>query len=210
MLAMASLLVTLAPAAHAGDAVAGKSKAATCIGCHGIPGYQSSFPEVFKVPKIGGQNAGYIVVSLTAYKRGERKHPTMRSVSVSLTDVDMADLGAFYEAQGANLVKTVSTAPQPSPAVAALLAKGGCASCHGADYNKPIVAAYPKLAGQHADYLFASLRAYGIEGNPQVGRANGVMSAQVKPFTRAELAQMAEYFASLPGDLRTVRQSPFR
>lgn len=203
-------MVGLAPAAHAGDAAAGRNKAAMCIGCHGIPGYQASFPEVFKVPKISGQNAGYIVASLNAYKKGERKHPTMRSISISLTDADMADLGAFYEGHGASAVKSVSMAPQPSPAVAELLTKGACASCHGADFNKPIAAAYPKLAGQHADYLYASLRGYGTEGNPQVGRANGIMSAQVKPFTRAELKQLAEYFSSLSGDLRTVRQSPFK
>jgi cytochrome c553 len=211
-LLLATLLASLttAPAAFAQDAAAGKTKAAMCIGCHGIPGYQASFPEVFKVPKISGQNAGYVVAALQAYKKGERKHPTMRSIAVSLTDKDMADLGAFYESHGASDVKTVATAPQPSPAVAALLTKGACASCHGADFNKAIAPNYPTLAGQHADYLYASLRAYGTEGNPHVGRANAIMGGQVKPFTRAELKQMAEYFASLPGDLKTIRQSPFR
>lgn len=213
--AVAALVACLAsvaftPAALAQDAAAGQTKAATCTGCHNIPGYQSSFPEVFKVPKIAGQSAGYIVASLTAYKKGERKHPTMRSVAISLSDKDMADLAAFYEQLGASPVKTVSAAPQPSPAVAALLTKGACASCHGADYNKPIAGNYPKLAGQHADYLYASLRAYGTEGKPQLGRANAIMSGQVKAFTRAELKQMAEYLSTMPGDLQTVRQSPFR
>lgn len=209
---LAALMAAMfhAPAALAGDAAAGKSKAAMCIGCHGIPGYQSSFPEVFKVPMISGQNAGYIVAALGEYKKGDRKHPTMRSVSMSLTDTDMADLAAFYETHGASAVKTVSTAPAPSPAVAELLTKGACASCHGADFNKPIAAAYPKLAGQHGDYLYASLRAYGAQGSAQVGRNNAIMGAQVKAFSRSELKQMADYFASLPGDLRTVRQSPFK
>jgi cytochrome c553 len=209
-IAVAALACAALPAHAAGDAAAGKDKAAMCIGCHGIPGYKASFPEVFQVPKISGQGAEYIVASLQAYKKGERKHPTMRSISASLTDQDMADLGAFYQQHGASAVKTVAAAPQPSPAVAELLNKGACASCHGADYNKPTTPAFPKLAGQHADYLYASLRAYAITGNPHIGRANAIMGAQVKPYTRAELRQMAQYLSTLPGDLRTVPQSRFR
>jgi cytochrome c553 len=55
-----------------GDATAGQKKNAMCSGCHGIPGYQASFPEVFKVPKISGQNARYIAAALNAYKNGDR------------------------------------------------------------------------------------------------------------------------------------------
>ena len=216
MLALAGAAVALtalltAPVAHAQDAAAGQAKAAQCIGCHGIAGYQASFPEVYKVPRISGQNAKYIAASLTAYRKGERKHPTMRSVAVAMTDADIADLAAFYEGHGASSLKTVSAGPaQPPAAVAALLAKGACASCHGADFNKPIDGAYPKLAGQHADYLYASLRSYATEGNPNMGRANAIMGAQVKPFKRTELKAMADYIASLPGDVRTVPQSRFK
>ena len=211
LLALAAALFT-ASAAQAQDAAAGEKKAAMCIGCHGIPGYQASFPEVHKVPKISGQNAKYIVAALTAYKKGERHHPSMRGVAGSLTDRDMADLGAFYEQHGSSLVKTVAETPavQPSPAVAELLTRGACTSCHGANYSKPIDGAYPKLAGQHADYLFVALRSYAVEGKPQVGRANPIMGAQVKQFKRAELKAMADYLASLPGELRTVPQAKFR
>jgi cytochrome c553 len=94
--------------------------------------------------------------------------------------------------------------------VAALLTKGACASCHGTDYNKPIDPAYPKIAGQHADYLYVALKAYKTEGNPAVGRANGIMAGQVKNFTPAELKAMARYIGSLPGDLKTVPESRFR
>ena len=62
-----------------GNADVGKTKAAMCIGCHGIKGYQASFPEIYRVPMISGQGAKYIVAALTAYKKGERKHPTMRA-----------------------------------------------------------------------------------------------------------------------------------
>ena len=209
LLALAGLVAT---AAHAQDVKRGEQRAAQCIGCHGIAGYQSSFPEVHKVPMISGQNAEFIVASLQAYAKGDRKHPTMRGIAGMLTEQEMADLGAFYEQHGASMIKPVAETParQPSAAVQALLTKGACASCHGVNFNKPINGAYPKIAGQHADYLYVSLRAYGIEGNRTVGRANGIMSAQVKPFTRAELKQMAEYIGSLPGDLRVVPQSRFR
>ncbi len=209
LLALAGFVAT---AAHAQDVKRGEQRAAQCIGCHGIAGYQSSFPEVHRVPMISGQNAQYIVASLQAYAKGERKHPTMRGISGMLTEQEMADLGAYYEQHGASMIKPVADMParQPSAAVQALLTKGACASCHGANFNKPINGAYPKIAGQHADYLYVSLRAYGIEGNRMVGRANGIMSAQVKPFTRAELKQMADYIGSLPGDLRVVPQSRFR
>jgi len=198
--------------AFAQDAAAGEKKAAMCIGCHGIPCYQSSFPEVHKVPLISGQNQKYIAAALAAYKKGERRHPTMRAIAGSLPDQDMADLGAFYEKHGASSVKTVADAPAPAaPAdVAALLTKGACASCHGANFNKPIDGAYPKLAGQYADYTYAALRAYGTEGNPNVGRANPVMQAQVKQFKRAELKAIAEYLEKLPGDMHTVPLRRFR
>lgn len=96
--AMATLFVAGLASAQAltGDVNAGKGKAAMCIGCHGIIGYQNVFPEVHKVPKISGQSAQYIESSLKAYKKGDRKHPTMRGIAGSLSEQDMADLGAFY------------------------------------------------------------------------------------------------------------------
>ena len=78
-----------------GDAAAGQKKIAMCIGCHGIQGYQASFPEIYKVPKISGQNAAYIVAALAAYKTGERRHPTMRGIAETLTDQDMADIAVY-------------------------------------------------------------------------------------------------------------------
>lgn len=205
-------LAGVATTAQAQDVKRGEQRAAQCIGCHGIAGYQASFPEIHKVPKISGQTAEYIVASLQAYAKGERKHPTMRGVAGMLTEEEMADLGAFYAQHGASMIKPVADTPAraPSAQVQALLEKGACASCHGVNFSKPISPAYPKIAGQHADYLYVALRAYSIEGNPQVGRSNGIMSAQVKPFTRAELKAMADYLASLPGELRTVPQSRFR
>jgi len=124
----------------------------------------------------------------------------------------MADLAAYYEKNGASMIKPVAEAPvaAPSADVAALLTKGACASCHGANFSKPIDASYPKIAGQHADYLGVALRAYSVQGNPQVGRSNAIMVGQVKQFKPAELKAMAKYIGSLPGELSTVAQARFR
>ncbi len=82
----------------------GKSggKAAMCIGCHGIPGYKMAYPHVYHVPLIAGQNARYLELALKAYQTGERKHPTMRSIAVSLSDKDITELATYYggSAQG--------------------------------------------------------------------------------------------------------------
>jgi cytochrome c553 len=197
--------------ASSASAAAGEKKAAMCIGCHGIKGYQASFPEVHKVPMISGQGAKYIAASLAAYKKGDRKHPTMRAIASSLTEQDMADLAAFYEQHGGKAAEAPPDGAAPaSPAVAALLTKGACASCHGANYSKPIDGAYPKIAGQHADFLYVALKAYKTDANPQVGRNNAIMGAQVKQFTLPELKAMADYLGSLPGELRTVKESYFR
>ena len=191
-----------------GDVKAGEGKAAMCIGCHGIPGYQNSFPEIHKVPKISGQSDKYIVSALTAYKKGDRKHPSMRGIAGSLSEQDMADLAAFYAAQaGAAPAETPKTA---SASAAALIQKGACASCHGANFAKPIDPSYPKIAGQHADYLYVALKSYTVEGNNVVGRSNGVMAGIAKQFKPAEMREIAKYLGSLEGDLQTVPQSRLR
>ncbi|MFN3611343.1 c-type cytochrome [Tepidimonas sp.] len=193
----------------AGDVKAGESKAAMCIGCHGIPGYQNSFPEIHKVPKISGQSEPYIAAALQAYRKGDRKHPTMRGIAGSLSDQDIADLAAFYA--GHNPGVTAPEQPKAAPAaVAALLEKGACVSCHGANFSKPIDPSYPKIAGQHADYLYVALKSYGVEGNPHIGRANPIMGGIVKQFTLAELKQIANYMATVSGELATKPQSRFR
>ena len=83
----------------------------------------------------------------------------------------------------------------------ALVEKANCASCHGAGLNAPILPAYPKLAGQYADYLFYALKAYKVgNGNAQFGRNNAVMGSQVQNFSDADLQDMAAYISSLPGN----------
>jgi len=194
-----------------GNAQAGQKINAMCIGCHGIKGYQASFPEVYKVPMISGQNAKYIESALHAYKKGDRKHPTMRGISESLTDQNIADLAAYYSVHG--LVEG-QLAPKevkaPTAEVAALLGKANCASCHGANFSMPIDPSYPKIGGQHADYLFVALKAYKISDNAKVGRGNAIMASMAKQYSNAELKMLANYISSAQGDVKVVPQSRFR
>ena len=194
-----------------GDAKAGEGKIAMCIGCHGIVGYKSSFPEVYRVPKISGQNAKYIEVVLEGYKKGDRKHPSMRGIAETLTEQDIADVAAFYAQQGVTPGAPELPAPRaPSAEVGQLLQKGACVSCHGDSFSKSIDPSYPKIAGQHHDYLYAALRAYRDNTNHTWGRGNPVMAGMAKQFSNAELKAMAQYIGSLPGELKTIPQPRFR
>ena len=221
--ALVALTLGLAGAAHAqeakaGDVAAGEKKIAMCEGCHNLPRYQASFPEVYKVPMIAGQNAKYLAAALTAYRKGERKHPTMRAIAGSLSDQDIADVAAYYARLGspaaspAGAVPAASAAPahEPPPQVAKLLAQANCASCHGSNFSAPIDPSYPKLAGQHADYLYVALKAYQTDHNPLMGRNNAIMMGMARPFTHPEIKAIAAYLGSLQGELKTVQQPRFR
>ena len=211
--AMATLAVASIASAQGvtGDVKAGESKAAMCIGCHGIVGYQNSFPEVHKVPMISGQSGKYIEAALKAYSKGDRKHPTMRGIAAQLSEQDMADLGAYYE-QHADKAGAPEVAVEANAATAALLARGGCVACHGANFSKPLDPSYPKIAGQHADYLYVALKAYTVETNvsSKRGRNNAIMGGISTQYTHAELKAMAKYLAELPSELDVVPQSRFR
>jgi cytochrome c553 len=93
-----------APApAVSGNAAAGKNKVYQCQGCHGVRDWKTAFPEVYRVPKLGGQKPAYLVSAMRAYKSGERDFATMRGMVADLSDQDMADIAAYY---GASDVKT--------------------------------------------------------------------------------------------------------
>lgn len=106
-MAMLAIAASLPVAASAQDKKAPAQSVATveapvsmCVGCHSIPGYQASFPQVFRVPKIGGQSKEYIEAALRAYQKGERNQPTMKAIARDLTDQQIAALGAYYAARG--------------------------------------------------------------------------------------------------------------
>ena len=205
-------------AAHAADAAPASTalmqgKVAMCIGCHGIAGYRSSFPELHKVPKISGQSAAYLISALTAYKAGDRKHPTMDGVAANFSETDIAEIAAYYAGNGSKK-QAPAEVKQPSPEVAALINRvegQSCVTCHGANFSTPNDGTVPKIAGQHADYMYVALKAYQQPKSTVVGRNNAIMGGIVKKnFTHQELKAMADYIGSLPGELEVVPQSRFR
>jgi cytochrome c553 len=87
----------------------------------------------------------------------------------------------------------------------ALTAKYSCAGCHGADFNSPVDPSYPKLAGQHADYLEHALVAYKRGNDVANGRGNAIMGGMAKPLSHTEMVDIAAYLSSLPGSLVKVK-----
>jgi len=103
-IAIAALLAAFVPvAAYAADntQVTLENKIAQCQGCHGIVDWKTAFPEVYRVPKLGGQKADYIVSALKAYKSGERDFATMRAIAAPLTDDEMQKLANYYASAAA-------------------------------------------------------------------------------------------------------------
>ena len=105
LVALATTLPLLAAAqdkkvASPAPAAGSEAPVSNCIGCHAIPGYQASFPQVYRVPKIGGQSPQYIEAALKAYRQGDRTHPTMTGVARGLSDQQIAALAAYYAARG--------------------------------------------------------------------------------------------------------------
>ena len=100
--ALAAALAALSGAALAQQPVPShlKNNVSMCVGCHGIPGYKTAYPEVYHVPKLGGQSPTYLVNALKAYRAGERFHPSMRGIAASLSDKDMEELAAYYGGNG--------------------------------------------------------------------------------------------------------------
>ncbi len=143
-----------------GDAEAGKSKAGTCVACHGQDG-NSATPMY---PKIAGQHPGYTVDQLKAYKSGERQNAVMQGMVSALSEQDMKDIAAFYATQEV----------EPGVADESLVGRGqaiyrggddekgipACIACHGPTGKGIPVAGYPAIGGQHAQYVLTQLQAY--------------------------------------------------
>jgi len=94
--ALAPILAAAQTATPAGDPQKGSQKVQMCQGCHGILGWRTAYPEVYRVPKIAGQHPAYIVAALKEYRAGQRKHPSMDAITATLSDQDMADIAAYY------------------------------------------------------------------------------------------------------------------
>lgn len=167
--------------APAGDAQRGAKLAYTCYGCHGIPDYRNAYPT-YHVPKLGGQNAAYIVAALTEYRSGARPHPTMVSQAMSMSDQDMRDIAAYFATD--NPVKSDGRPTSTAPAAAQV-----CVACHGNE-GVGILPEYPTLSGQHRDYIEHSLHAY-----RRGTRQNAIMQGFAAQLSDADIRALAAYFA---------------
>lgn len=180
----------------AGDPVAGKAKFATCAGCHAIPGYTNAYPT-YHVPRLGGQHPDYIVAALKAYQAGERRHPTMHANAFSLNEQDMRDIAAYLT----SFQPAAAPYPVQGDVAAGKIKSAACAACHGPDGNANIPL-YPRLAGQHEDYLRKVLQDY------QSGaRQNAIMKGLATPLSPQDIADLAAYFASQPKGLVVVGEN---
>lgn len=95
-LLVAPILMLISAYTIADEISAGKTKSETCLGCHAIPGYNNVYPT-YKVPKLAGQHAEYIVSALKAYKNKERDHGTMHANAIGLSDQDINDIAKYFE-----------------------------------------------------------------------------------------------------------------
>lgn len=105
ILATLAIATSALSANAAGDAMSGKNKIYQCQGCHGIADWKSAFPEVYRVPKLGGQKPEYIVAALKGYRSGERDFPTMRAMVAGMSDQDFQDIAAYYGSQPATVAE---------------------------------------------------------------------------------------------------------
>lgn len=182
---LAATTLTLTTAYADGETATGKQLAYTCHGCHGVPKYKNAYPS-YSVPKLGGQQAAYMVSALKAYASGERPHPTMYSQAATLSDADRAAVGAFLQAEVVQPNKEVIGTPPPSTQT--------CVACHGADGAKAIAPDYPVLAGQYADYIVQALRDY------KTGkRKNAVMAGIITAVDEKDFPAIAQFFSQQPG-----------
>jgi cytochrome c553 len=161
-----------------GDAAAGEAKAAACGACHGADG--NSMAPTF--PRLAGQGERYIYKQLQDFKAARRLNPTMQGMAFGLQDQDMADIAAFYAKQtsGTGMAKAdlakkgekLYRGGNPATGLAA------CAGCHNPAGKGLALAGFPRLGGQHADYVKLQLQAFRAAGrndtvaDPALKRAN--------------------------------------
>jgi len=176
--------VTLSANADA-DPKRGEVLAYTCHGCHGVHGYKNAYPT-YSVPKLGGQNAEYIISALNAYAAGERPHQTMHAQAATLSEQDRADIAAYFASTGVQPSSQVVGTPPPATQT--------CVACHGVDGAKTVMNEYPILAGQYADYLLQALKDY-----KSGKRKNPIMAGIVAGVEEKDFEALAQFFANQKG-----------
>lgn len=200
--------------AEAASVEAGKSKSGVCSACHGSAG-NSAIPMY---PNLAGQNAGYIVKQLKAFKAGDRVDPTMAPMAAGLSDDDMADLAAYYanfpwgeaKTETAEVADTAASSVAPAAATSTspvvvnknmVFHNGGnavngqtksvaCAACHGTDGNAAVTL-YPKLAGQGAAYIAKQLADF-----KSTARKDPIMAGMVASLSAQDMADLGAFYAT--------------
>jgi cytochrome c553 len=194
---MACLASAPGLALAAGDAAAGKAKAAACAGCHGPDG-NSTNPEW---PKLAGQHVAYLEKQLREFKAGKRVNATMNGMAAPLSDQDIADISAHYASQKVRL----GVADPAAVELGRKLYQGGnaetgiaaCMSCHGPAGSGNPLARFPSLSGQHASYVAKSLQDY--RSGSRENDPNAMMRRVAERLTDREIKALAEYVAGLHG-----------
>ena len=170
-----------------GDAENGAKLAHTCLGCHGIPGYKNVYPT-YRVPKLGGQPAAYLVIALQGYKNQTRGHDTMHAQAASMSQQDMEDIAAYFASFG-EVRATADTPPRGEAPQAA----SACAACHSGN-GISISPQFPNLAGQYESYLAQSLNQY-RSGE----RQDAVMSGFASALSEEDVKTVAAFYATQTG-----------
>jgi len=187
MLIVAAFATTGTATAQDGDLDRGANLAYTCLGCHGIEGYRNAYPS-YRVPKLGGQKAGYIELALKAYRAGTRPHPTMQAQGQSLSDEDIADLAAYFEGE------EVARDQVTRETIEGIAAAQPCLACHGAGAAEGLQPTPPTLSGQWESYIVHALRQY-----KSGARANNVMTAFAANLSDEDIAAIARVYSRQDG-----------
>lgn len=186
-------------AAKPGDASAGQAKAAVCGACHGLDGNSADA----QYPKLAGQSEQYIVRQLTDFKSGKRQNPIMLGMATPLSTQDMHDIGAWFASQKS----------RPGVADQALVEPGqklfrqgdstrdipACMACHSIDGRGNPGAMYPQLAGQHAQYIEATLKAWHDGVSWGSDTHSQIMPTIAKKLDAKDISALASYIEGLHG-----------
>ncbi len=184
-----------------GDANAGAAKAAVCFACHGPNG--NSLVPAF--PRLAGQRADYLYVELLKFKRGTRPQSPMTAQAAPLSDPDMRNLATYFSAQTPSAGAVAAAGTEASHGEALFLhgdtQRGSppCQGCHGAGADGvagEAYAAYPKLRGQHADYLVQRLKDFRA-GTLTDSSNDFVMHGVARTLDDASIAALAAYLSAL-------------
>lgn len=190
--------VVSAPAFAMGDADQGKQKSATCSACHGADGNST----VSQWPKLAGQKQSYIVQQLMDYKAGDtsgRQNPVMAGIVAGLSTQDMQDLAAYFNGQAG----TVGAASPELVEKGQQLYRGGdmdhhitaCSACHGPQGQGIETAVFPKLSGQHAEYIVQQLQAF--KSGQRANDLNGMMRDIAAKLSDEDMQAVASYISGL-------------